>query len=189
MRFDVMLESYVWNSTATRHEIDALARKYLGVDHDALRRPDRTRRETDRLQSGRRRSRDPIRRRAGRPGATAACEPVAEGGQRADAAHALRCDRTAARARVAADGASRRADRRRSAAGAKQSTGGAHSRARSTGPRGGGRAVCTGIAETAPGSAVRQTRAAGASARRRPVSPRRRKTCWRSLRRNTSCRA
>jgi DNA polymerase-1 len=32
MRFDVMLESYVWNSTATRHEIDALARKYLGVD-------------------------------------------------------------------------------------------------------------------------------------------------------------
>ena len=30
MRFDAMLESYVWNSTATRHEIDALARKYLG---------------------------------------------------------------------------------------------------------------------------------------------------------------
>jgi DNA polymerase I len=32
MRFDVMLESYVWNSTAARHEIDAVARKYLGVD-------------------------------------------------------------------------------------------------------------------------------------------------------------
>jgi DNA polymerase I len=32
MRFDVMLESYVWNSTAARHEPDALARKYLGVD-------------------------------------------------------------------------------------------------------------------------------------------------------------
>jgi DNA polymerase-1 len=31
-RFDVMLESYVWNSTAARHETDALARKYLGVD-------------------------------------------------------------------------------------------------------------------------------------------------------------
>ncbi len=30
MHFDAMLESYVWNSTATRHEIDALARKYLG---------------------------------------------------------------------------------------------------------------------------------------------------------------
>jgi DNA polymerase-1 len=32
MRFDAMLESYVWNSTATRHEIEALTRKYLGVD-------------------------------------------------------------------------------------------------------------------------------------------------------------
>lgn len=30
--FDVMLESYVWNSTATRHDLDAIARKYLGVD-------------------------------------------------------------------------------------------------------------------------------------------------------------
>ncbi len=32
MRFDAMLESYVWNSTATRHEIDATARKYLGIE-------------------------------------------------------------------------------------------------------------------------------------------------------------
>jgi len=32
MRFDSMLESYVWNSTATRHELDAVARKYLGID-------------------------------------------------------------------------------------------------------------------------------------------------------------
>jgi DNA polymerase-1 len=32
MRFDSMLESYVWNSTATRHEIDAVARRYLGFD-------------------------------------------------------------------------------------------------------------------------------------------------------------
>jgi DNA polymerase-1 len=31
MRYDAMLESYVWNSTATRHEIDALAKKYLTV--------------------------------------------------------------------------------------------------------------------------------------------------------------
>ena len=27
-----MLESYVWNSTATRHDMDAVARKYLGID-------------------------------------------------------------------------------------------------------------------------------------------------------------
>ena len=32
MRFDSMLESYVWNSTATRHDLDAIARKYLGID-------------------------------------------------------------------------------------------------------------------------------------------------------------
>jgi DNA polymerase I len=32
IRFDSMLESYVWNSTATRHEIDAVVRRYLGFD-------------------------------------------------------------------------------------------------------------------------------------------------------------
>ncbi|HEU4616703.1 MAG TPA: DNA polymerase I, partial [Gammaproteobacteria bacterium] len=31
MRYDTMLESYVLNSTATRHETDALAAKYLGL--------------------------------------------------------------------------------------------------------------------------------------------------------------
>jgi len=33
MRFDVMLESYVWNSTATpRHDLDVVARRYLGIE-------------------------------------------------------------------------------------------------------------------------------------------------------------
>jgi len=32
IRFDSMLESYVWNSTATRHDMDAVARKYLNID-------------------------------------------------------------------------------------------------------------------------------------------------------------
>jgi DNA polymerase-1 len=31
MRFDSMLESYVWNSTATRHDMDSAAEKYLGI--------------------------------------------------------------------------------------------------------------------------------------------------------------
>src|SRR5690606_24146939 len=31
-RFDTMLESYVWNSTATRHDIEPLARRYLGME-------------------------------------------------------------------------------------------------------------------------------------------------------------
>ncbi|MDO1529348.1 DNA polymerase I [Fulvimonas sp. R45] len=32
LRHDTMLESYVWNATATRHDMDSLARKYLGYD-------------------------------------------------------------------------------------------------------------------------------------------------------------
>src|SRR5579864_5434279 len=31
MRFDTMLESYVWNSVATNHDLDADARRYLGL--------------------------------------------------------------------------------------------------------------------------------------------------------------
>lgn len=32
LRYDSMLESYVWNSTATRHDMDSLARRYLGYE-------------------------------------------------------------------------------------------------------------------------------------------------------------
>ena len=32
VRYDSMLESYVWNSSGSRHDMDTLARKYLGVD-------------------------------------------------------------------------------------------------------------------------------------------------------------
>ncbi len=31
MRYDTMLESYVWNSVATRHDMDSAAERYLGV--------------------------------------------------------------------------------------------------------------------------------------------------------------
>ena len=31
MRYDSMLESYVWNSTATRHDMDSAAERYLGI--------------------------------------------------------------------------------------------------------------------------------------------------------------
>ena len=31
MRYDSMLESYVWNSVATRHDMDSAAEKYLGI--------------------------------------------------------------------------------------------------------------------------------------------------------------
>ncbi len=32
VRFDAMLESYVWNSTAVKHDVPSLARKYLGFE-------------------------------------------------------------------------------------------------------------------------------------------------------------
>ena len=32
VRHDTMLESYVWNATATRHDMDSLAKRYLGYD-------------------------------------------------------------------------------------------------------------------------------------------------------------
>ncbi|TAL87750.1 MAG: DNA polymerase I [Rhodanobacter sp.] len=32
LRHDSMLESYIWNATATRHDMDSLARKYLGYE-------------------------------------------------------------------------------------------------------------------------------------------------------------
>jgi DNA polymerase-1 len=31
LRYDTMLESYVWNSVATRHDVDAVAARYLGL--------------------------------------------------------------------------------------------------------------------------------------------------------------
>ena len=32
LKHDTMLESYVWNATATRHDMDSLSKKYLGYD-------------------------------------------------------------------------------------------------------------------------------------------------------------
>src|SRR3546814_4542137 len=32
LQHDSMLESYVWNATATRHDMDSLAKKYLGYE-------------------------------------------------------------------------------------------------------------------------------------------------------------
>jgi DNA polymerase I len=32
LKHDTMLESYIWNATATRHDMDSLARKYLGYE-------------------------------------------------------------------------------------------------------------------------------------------------------------
>ncbi len=188
MRFDSMLESYVWNSTATRHDIDALARKYLGVD--TMRYEDLTGRARNRSASVRSPSISRPNTPPSRPTSRCSCiEPVAE----VDSAPTLRTLYDAIEQPLAPVlqrmEQTRRADRRRSAAGAKQSNwrrACASSKRRPTRRRAGRfrsnrRNSCRKCCSANSGCR--------SSARRRPVSPRRRKTCSRSLRRNTSCRA
>ena len=52
MRFDSMLESYVWNSVAIRHDMDSAAAKLSRHPDDSLRGRRRQRREADPLQPG-----------------------------------------------------------------------------------------------------------------------------------------
>ena len=163
MRFDSMLESYVWNSTATRHDIDAVVAALSRLRPDPLRRPDRPRREADSLQPGRDRHGDEVRRGKRRRRPAAASRAVDEHLRRAGAALALRRDRAAARAGAVPDGAGRRADRRRAAAPAEPGAGAAHARDRRAGARRGRRSVLARIAEAAAGRAVRQARPAGAA--------------------------
>ncbi len=59
MRYDSMLESYVLNSTATRHDMDSCARHLSRRRHDQVRGGRRQGREADHLQPGRARSRPP----------------------------------------------------------------------------------------------------------------------------------
>ena len=190
MRFDSMLESYVWNSTATRHELDAVARKLSRLRHDPLRRPDRPRREADRASA-----RSPIdvgdeirrrERRRRRCSCIACCGRSIAGVPALQ--HAVRSDRAAARAGAVPDGAGRRADRRRAAAAAEPRAGAracARSKRRRTRRRAGRsrsnrRSSCRKCCSASSGCRC--------CARLRPASRRRRKTCWRSSRKNTSCR-
>ena len=61
MRFDSMLESYVLNSVATRHDMDSVARQYLGPRDDSLRRRRRKRSKATHLQSNRSGTRRSVR--------------------------------------------------------------------------------------------------------------------------------
>jgi DNA polymerase-1 len=58
-RFDTMLESYVLNSTATRHDMDSMASAPAGRAHHSFRGCRRQGRQADRLQPGQRRARPP----------------------------------------------------------------------------------------------------------------------------------
>ena len=108
MRFDSMLESYLFNSTATRHELGAVIRKYLGLEKIAARGRDRQRRETDRVSPGSRR----YRARSTSPRArTCRCACIERSGRKLTEVPALsssvRDARTAAPRGAVTDGGSR----------------------------------------------------------------------------------
>ena len=110
MRYDSMLESYVWNSVV-RHDMDSAAERYLGITHDSLRRRRRQGRQADSLQPGAGRQGGRVFRRGRRRHAAPAPGAVAADCRRAGAQVAVRGMRAAAGAGAAAHGRTRRAAR------------------------------------------------------------------------------
>ena len=163
MRFDSMLESYVWNSTATRHE--------LGCDRAQIPRcradsATRTSPARARSRSHSARCRSTLRRATSREADR--CRPCTlhrtlwpKLAADAGAAVAVREHRAAARARAVAHGAGRRADRRRAAAAAERRAGARMRELEAQAHAGRRRTVRARVAEAAAGSAVRQAGAAG----------------------------
>ena len=80
---DTMLESYVLNSTATRHDMDSVAALYLGLDDAEVRGSRRQGREANHVRPGRSRHGDALLGRGRRRRAAAARDAVAEARGRA----------------------------------------------------------------------------------------------------------
>ena len=163
MKFDSMLESYVLDSTATRHDLDSTARHYLGIE--TIHYEDVAGKGAKQLPFAEvpveRRGR--VFRRGRRRRAAAAPHALAADRGAACAAQALRGDRAAARARAARHGTHGRADRHGDAPNAEPRALEEAARAAGEGARGRGRAVQPRFAEAAAGSAVRQARPARAA--------------------------
>ncbi len=161
MRYDSMLESYVLNSTATRHDLDSTAKHYLGVD--TIHYEDVAGKGAKQLPF----SEVPVER---------AAEYSAEDSDVSLQLHrtlwsqlerlpklraAVRGDRAAAGAGAARHGAPRRADRSGDAAPAEPRDLEEPADARAVGARCRGHGVQPRFAEAAAGDPVRQARPAG----------------------------
>ncbi len=109
---DTMLESYVLNSTATRHDMDSVAALYLGLGDAEVRGRRRQGREADHVRPGRPRHGDALFGRGRRRRAAAARASVAEARGRAGPRARLHGHRAAARARARANGVHGRHGRR-----------------------------------------------------------------------------
>ena len=124
---DTMLESYVWNSTATRHDMDYAGQEIPRLQDHSLRRRDRQRRQADSVLAGRCRTRDantPPKMPTSRCVCTKRCGRNSRPKTRLRSC--LREHRNAAGAGARAHGADRRADRCRRIAPAERRTGQAH---------------------------------------------------------------
>ncbi len=187
MRYDSMLESYVLNSTATRHDMDSCARQYLGIE--TIKYEDVAGKGAKQIPFNQVAGRHGIRIRGGGRGRDAAAAPRAARRARvgAGAARRVRGDRAAAGAGAAADGAPWRARRPRSPEEAGRGDREATRGARGRGAQVGRAAVQPRLAEAAPGDPVHQAGPAGAAEDRHRASPRRPRTCWKNWRRNIRC--
>ena len=190
MRFDSMLESYVLNSTATRHDLEATASVVPRRRGDRLRQRGRPWRETDwrsttcRVEQGATYAAEH---------ADSRCSCIARSGPgspRFRRCEQLYDDIEQPLAPVLLDmehaGVLIDADMLRRQSG--ELAQGMLDLAERSASRG-GRELQPRFAEAAAGRAVRQARAAGAAAHTRRVSRRRPRTCSRSSRPSTSCRA
>ena len=163
MRYDSMLESYVLNSTATRHDMDSCARHYLGIE--TIKYEDVAGKGAKQIPFNQVPVEHGIRIRGGGCGRDAAAAPRAARRTRfgAGAARGVRGDRAAARAGAAADGAPRRARGPRPPEEAGCGDREAPRGARGRGAQVGRAAVQPGLAEAAPGNTVHQAGPAGSA--------------------------
>ena len=161
VRFDSMLESYVWNSSSNRHDMDTLAKKYLGVD--TIHYEDVTGKGAKQIPF----AQVDVQRAADYAAEDADItlrlhqRAVAEARIRAEAARGVRRYRNAARAGAGAHGTDRRADRRAETAHAEPGARPAHARTAATRIRDGRAAFQPRFAEAIAAAAVRRTEIAG----------------------------
>ncbi len=154
IRHDTMLESYVLDATANRHDLDTLCAAHL--DHQNIHYEDVAGKGAKQIPVRRRRAggRHALRRRGRRHDAASAPSVLASPGSRARPAHGVRGDRDPAAARALAHRAQRRAHRCRAPAHTERRARRAHVGSRAPDTRNRGLRLQPGLAETDPGRAL-----------------------------------
>ena len=188
MRYDSMLESYVLDSVASRHDMDSLAEKYL--DYKTIHYEDVAGKGAKQIGFDQVRIEDATRYAAEDADVTLRLHQTLWPELRCHARAAARCSRRSrcrwcrccSRWSTRACSSIPKCSRSQSAEITADTA-----PAASAGPRTGGRALQPGFAQAAAGNPVREDAAAGGAQDRRAASHPPRKTCWRNWRRITNC--